>query len=45
MYLGFLVYILSNPGPGDYEFIQSTKSDGKYFFSKFKSSGATIINP
>jgi hypothetical protein len=34
-----------NPGPGQYEKVETIKKDGKIFVSKFRSSGCTTINP
>lgn len=33
------------PGPGTYESVQTIQPKGKYFVSKFKSSGATLVSP
>lgn len=34
-----------NPGPGQYNYVPSLNDTGSYFLAKFKSSGATVINP
>jgi len=34
-----------NPGPGKYENCDAINKNGKQYFSKYKSSCATIINP
>ena len=36
---------LKSPGPGTYPNIPSINDKGKYFNSKFKSSGASLFNP
>eukprot|EP01015_Nassula_variabilis_P014701 TRINITY_DN2218_c0_g1_i8.p1 TRINITY_DN2218_c0_g1~~TRINITY_DN2218_c0_g1_i8.p1 ORF type:complete len:257 (-),score=50.47 TRINITY_DN2218_c0_g1_i8:90-860(-) len=36
---------LKSPGPGAYDAYQTINPKGKHFVSKFKSSGATTINP
>jgi hypothetical protein len=36
---------LDSPGPGTYQQCETIKKDGKYYISKYKSSGATLINP
>lgn len=33
------------PGPGNYEFNESIHAQGKYFPSKYKSSGSKVWNP
>lgn len=35
---------LNVPGPGAYQSLNGLTHDGKYFFSKFKSSGSTALN-
>lgn len=37
--------IKKNPGPGAYENYETIKDKGNLFVSKYKSSGATTINP
>jgi hypothetical protein len=34
-----------NPGPGQYEKIETIHKIGKIYISKYRSSGATTINP
>jgi len=33
------------PGPGTYQSVETINAKGKYFVSKFKSSGATLVSP
>lgn len=33
------------PGPGTYQSVETITPKGKYFVSKFKSSGATLVSP
>jgi len=40
-----LVSSKSVPGPGTYPVIEATNIKGKYYLSKFKGSGATLISP
>ena len=37
--------VKTNPGPGQYNFATTMTNTGSNYISKYKSSGATVINP